>query len=290
MLRWPTLGRRLKAFTAVALVAALAACTSQGPQGEAGPQGPQGDTGPTGPQGPAGPAGGPAGPQGPPGPTGDAGAPGPTGPQGPVGSQGPVGPAGAMGATGPQGPQGPVGAQGATGPQGPAGAAGAAGPQGPKGDPGDAGPRLVVRQGDGGVVGWYLGAAPTAGTSIYLPSENAVAQLTWPNLTTGYRLGCSGSRTLFFSTTNCTGTAYADATVLSQPLLHCQLTNWQTVSPPDAGTWYWVPDPPSPTPVAVQSSMNNGCTLISPTQALDGTAVRFIAMPAFAPPPRVQLE
>ena len=107
------------------------------------------------------------------GPTGATGPTGPTGPAGAVGATGatgPTGPSGASGATGATGPTGATGVTGATGPTGPSGASGATGATGPTGPTG-----LTGATGPSGAVG-------LATSTIYLASEQPVADGNWVGL------------------------------------------------------------------------------------------------------------
>jgi hypothetical protein len=151
---------------------------------------------------------GATGPQGPIGLTGATGATGPAGSAGPQGPTGPIGPAGATGATG------PAGATGLTGPAGPQGSQGPTGPTGPQGVQGPAGAgSALVEDSTGQVVGTYLGytyapfsSYPGNYVLIRTSTQSLAVQVT---LT---QLGTTPGASFFYTTSNCTGTAYYSAT------------------------------------------------------------------------------
>src|SRR5467141_1264318 len=106
------------------------------------------------------------------------------------GSRGDVGPAGPQGPTGPQGPQGPQGAQGQQGAQG---------PQGPAGLP------FTVFEKNGGALGSML--ALSGRTVTYADPSASHFIWTVDLFTTQPVLP---QATLFFTSTDCTGTGYVD--------------------------------------------------------------------------------
>ena len=174
--------RAMKASPAFVAVALLAACTSA--KGPAGPQGPRGEAGAAGATGAQGQTGavGTAGAQGVPGPTGDQGSAGVKGDPGTQGAQGVPGPQGNAGSKGDPGAQGPMGIDGS---------------QGPAGDAGASATRLVLVQGDGGVVG------PVEGDGVFVAALGCIlAANPWG----GSLVPRINNLTVYFPTYDCSGT------------------------------------------------------------------------------------
>lgn len=189
----------------------------KGATGAAGPAGAQGTPGQPGSQGTQG-VPGPAGPQGEPG---IPGAKGDTGPQGPIGG---TGPQGAPGDVGPQGPQGPAGSDGAPG------AAGAPG-------------------------GFYLKDAngTSLGAIAHFTADPTPYWVVW-NGTSFQSYFKDGSPakgaqtdTLFFTTSNCSGTPYVAEKLADEgrwdewglPTLYAQVGGPFQEIVPDAPQWIY---------------------------------------------------
>ncbi len=103
------------------------------------------------------------------------------------------------GDVGPTGPQGPAGPQGPQGPQGPSGPAGAQGTQGPAGLP------FTVFEKNGAALGSMLSLSGR--TVTY--ADPSVSHFIWTvDLFTTQPV--LPQATLFFTSTDCTGTAYVD--------------------------------------------------------------------------------
>jgi hypothetical protein len=219
----------------VAAVVVLLGCNASGSQGQQGSPGPQGPAGPAGPQGPTGP-------QGTPGST--SGTQGPQGPQGPAGPQGDTGKTGATGATGTQGPPGPqgpmgysggTGPTGATGPQGPQGAQGLQGPPGPPGPASDAGAGASVAWKDANGNAMSVISSFNLGI-LWADSSGYIWQIRPDGTLTGSDGSSASSnfQTFFFTSTDCSGTAYVKA-FYGRWVIYLPGSSIQPYAFPDAG-------------------------------------------------------
>jgi hypothetical protein len=182
---------------------------STGLQGEPGLQGLQGPRGQVGDIGPAGPSG-TDGAEGAVGQQGPAGADG-ANVSGLIGTTGLTGPAGSDGATG---PTGPAGSDGATGPTGPAGADGATGPTGPAGSDGAPGApgAFILKDGNGDSLGKVLSSELSCWVVWNGTGFNSYY------LTTGRPCDPEPSpRIIYWSSTDCAGTAYLKPTLPTVP-------------------------------------------------------------------------
>lgn len=193
---------------------AVGATGAVGPQGLAGPAGAAGAAGAVGAAGAPG-AVGPAGATGAPGSAGATGAmglmgpmglPGATGQAGPTGATGPTGPTGVAGPSGPTGQAGPAGSTGSAGPAGPSGAPGAQGLAGPTGPAGSAAAVVDVLDANGAVVGPFLGESAD-GSSLTLFMTLYHGHI-WHMVSDGRFGPVVTGQYLYFTTTDCTGTAY----------------------------------------------------------------------------------
>ena len=160
-------------------------------------------------------------------PAGPEGLTGPQGPKGDTGAIGPQGPRGLAGATGPQGLKGDVGATG------PAGPMGLPGPQGEKGDPGEPADMTRVTALESAVLGYnalfvdgqevgpvVLRSGPnvqgfyetnTVAMAYFRTGERVLAlrvDLLWPTKKALGEGSNNFGQTLYFTSTNCSGTAY----------------------------------------------------------------------------------
>lgn len=162
------------------------------------------------------------------------------------GSRGDAGPAGPQGPTGPQGPQGAQGPQGDAGPQG---------PQGPPGLP------FTVYEKNGAALGALLGISGS--TVTY--ADTSQAHYIWTvDLFTAEPL--FPQATLFFSSTDCTGTPYVSGNPMPQLLF--------VPNPTFSGLTFpikvYARDPNSPalTVVNTQSQLTASCAPATGSRAL----------------------
>ena len=273
----------LLTLLSIGLVVANAAEAVIGKQGPAGPAGKQGATGKQGPAGPIGPAGatGPAGPIGP-----ASTVAGPTGPIGPESTV--AGPQGTIGLTGPIGPIGPASTvAGPTGPEGPestvAGPAGATGPAGPAGTTIANGTHTgdtlvwngnawtsVTKPSTGFVLldanGVVIGDYDFGGSYAILLINSIYYQLpvTHEGFTEQQNIFASTPQSsTYFTTADCTGTAYYAAIDYSSPWTSQPFSNRVTL-PIVYGNALYKQDPTQVSNILTMSRMvvgynNNNC-------------------------------
>ncbi len=178
------------------------------------------------------------------------------------------------------GSTGPAGPPGAPGPSGPGGSIGAPGPSGPSGPSGPAGSRLVVVDGEGTVLGTFLGtsltfsatanipATPFTGPVITFPAGQLVTYLDAQDRLWTVGLGGGGAFfprvNFYFTSADCTGT----------PLV---LNNSPQV--PVTSTW---------TDTAVQGAWVTGAVVAAPAlgsfwgASIGGCTTALPALPAVA--------
>ena len=126
---------------------------------------------------------------------------------------GAVGPYGSTGPTGPIGPIGPIGPKGDAGTTGPIGITGPQGAKGDRGDAGPVGPRGIgydVLDGNGTVLGEFVGATPDALTFRTTAGHILSASIGAVWVSGAFpRSNLSRSNPAFwFTTANCSGTPY----------------------------------------------------------------------------------
>lgn len=134
-----------------------------------------------------------------------------------LGLQGPPGPTGAIGADGPAGPAGPVGEPGPVGIQGPTGL------QGQQGDPGPEGPdgaSLVMKDALGIVLGRVLGRDPSNFLLTRIVDGRTVAVFANRSALAPSTIapGTVASTTVWYESTDCSGTALVDSEFSQQML------------------------------------------------------------------------
>jgi hypothetical protein len=118
-----------------------------------------------------------------------------------MGATGPTGLTGLTGPTGPIGATGPTGPIGATGPTGPTGPIGATGPAGPSGS-------FVLKDGNGNSLGTILNGQSDC-WNVWSSQEFHSY-----DLTTGAPCDpVPSARTIYWSSTNCTGLSYIKQTI-----------------------------------------------------------------------------
>lgn len=232
----------------------------QGPKGDAGPQGPKGDPGSQGPKGDVGPQGS-KGDTGATGPQGVKGDPGPTGPQGQKGDTGPTGPTGPKGDTGSQGPKGDTGAVGPSGSTGPAG---------PQGLQGPAGFQLVVVDANQVQLGYLIDP------NLVVIQDGQY----WVYFTLGVTNFQEDGVTLYFTTSNCSGTPF--------------VTNGDTLRHGNvSGSHLYYPGDPMETRTffsqkRITDGVFGSCIQLGAGQTDVGGPMQIVDLSGFTPPLRVR--
>lgn len=186
---------RLAIWLLAMLIGACGSDGNQGSTGERGEQGPQGE------QGEPGETGAP----GEPGLQGEQGELGQPGTRGGNGEQGLQGANGIDGDRGPQGVQGEQGAIGDAGPQGIPGVPGEMGLEGMMGMPGPAG-RFALQDGNGEELGTLISAVIPDAWWVMTDTDTIVGYSYFGGA--ARTLG-GGNSDLFYTSTDCTGDAYA---------------------------------------------------------------------------------
>jgi hypothetical protein len=160
---------------------------------------------------------------------------------------------GSQGTTGPIGPQGPTGAQGQSGPTGSTGLQGIAGPTGTQGPPG-----LPYTVHDQGGVGNALGALLGVSANTITYADTSPSHYIW-TLDIGDGHPVFPQVTLYFTSTDCTGTPYAaynpPPQLLIAPNPSTYGSNFPTPFP------YYARDPSATTTqnVTIQSKFTSAC-------------------------------
>jgi hypothetical protein len=180
---------------------------------------------------------------------------------------------GGDGSTGPAGPAGPAGAAGTAGPQGPAGLTGSAGPPGSTGDAGAHVAALVWKDRNGAIV-HVVGSIQTVLGTEWLIADSA--GFVW--LTDGYGtispVVAASAPTVFFTSTDCSGTAYFDSTLLPRMV---------QAYDSDLGSYRTMPSDVAPAAINYGSTrvVGQACTTMSGTTRAS-TVLLTASMPATA--------
>ena len=173
---------------------------------------------------------------------------------------------GGRGDVGPAGPQGPAGLQGPTGPQGPPGTTGVPGTQGPPGLP-------YTVSGANGTLGAMLGLSGRTVTYV----DTSPSRYVW-TIDLGNAQPRFPQETLYFATTDCSGTPYVADNPMLQLLFVPDPASFGTSFP----VKYYARDPNSPslTTVTIQSQLTNVCSPAGGTAAYKALVAGQMTQPA----------